>query len=75
MTTPEILLWVVVLAGCACAIIWMVRWARREWKAIDAPHTYDDRLAQREIDIAKAHAEEEAYASRQRRRVRAGRSI
>lgn len=75
MNTPEILLWVIVCASLVCAVVWMVRWACREWKAVDAPHTYDDRLAQREIDIAKAHAEEEAYASRQRRRVRAGRSV
>ncbi len=62
--------WFLVLAWFV--VLWIGVWTWGEWKDIDEPHTYDARLAQHEIDILKAEAEEEAYASRQRRRVRAG---
>lgn len=68
----ELLQWALAIAALLCAVVWVVLWAWGELKAIDAPHTHDERLAQREIDMAKAHAEEERQ---HRPRVRAGRTL
>jgi len=63
--------WVLVVLFWAF-IAAMFLWGWSEWKSIDEPHTYDDRLARREADIAKAEAEAELQ---HRPRVRAGRTL
>lgn len=60
--------WVIVVLfwAIACGLL---LWGWYGWKQLDEPHTYDDRIMQRDLDIAVAEAEEELKL---RPHVRAG---
>lgn len=62
--------WIVVVMFWAI-VCGLGLWTWFEWKSIDEPHSYDNKLAQWEADMEKAIAEEEL---KHRPHVRAGRS-
>lgn len=52
-----------------CVAVAALLWFWKEWFDLDQPHSYDDKLAQWEADVAKAEAEKEL---KRRPHVRAG---